>query len=71
MNEILWLNKDDDDDDDDENKTYPFQYMSSFCILHLLVVNLSRSVWNKLLTIENIWKKHLSVWSHVAIKTNL
>ena len=28
MNEILWLNK---DDDEDENKTYPFQYMSSFC----------------------------------------
>ena len=69
MSEILWLNKDDDDDDDDdENKTYPFQYMSSFCILHLLVVNLS--VCKKLLTIENIWKKHLSVWSHVAIKTN-
>ena len=36
--EILWLNKDDDDDDDDdENKTYPFQYMSSFCILYLLL----------------------------------
>lgn len=65
MNEILWLNK---DDDEDENKTYPFQYMSSFCILHLLLINLS--VCNKLLTIENIWKKHLSVWSHVAIKMN-
>ena len=37
-------------------------------ILHLLLINLS--VCNKLLTIENIWKKHLSVWSHVAIKTN-
>ena len=36
--EILWLNK--DDDDDDENKTYPFQYMSSFCILYLLLINL-------------------------------
>ena len=55
MNDILWLNKDDDDDDDDddENKTYPFQYMSSFCILRLLLINLS--VCNKLLTIENIW----------------
>ena len=68
MNEILWLSKDDDDDDDDENKTYPFQYMSSFCILHLFLINLS--VCNKLLTIENFWKKHLSVWSHAAIKIN-
>ena len=60
MNETLWLNKDDDDDDDDdENKTYPFQYMSSFCILHLLLINLS--VCNKLITFENIWKKHLSL----------
>ena len=66
MDEILWLNK--DDDDDDENKTYTFQYMSSFCILHLLLINLS--VCNKLLTIENFWKKHLSVWSHAAIKMN-
>ena len=66
---FLWMRFcDDKDDDDDENKTYPFQYMSSFCILHLLLINLS--VCNKLLTIENIWKKHLSVWSHVAIKTN-